>query len=234
MAIMPQGQPEIAGVDVAGICLPASEVGGDFFDYFPLEGGSERLCIAVGDVAGKGMKAAMTAVMSDGMVFSRVRQGAELEEIMANLNRSLHLKLENRMFTALCLVIVDSGKRQLRIANAGLCEPLLCSAGEADYLSTPGDRYPLGAVSGARYESSTVQLRDSDVVVLFTDGVAEARQRNGELYGYERPRALLQEMDTECMSAAEIRDALVAHVRSFSGDSRQNDDMAVVVLKLTH
>ena len=93
MAIMPQTTPRSPGFDISGVCVPAHEVGGDFFDYFWLEGEPRRLGVVVGDVAGKAMSAAMNAVMSDGMVFSRARQAGSVEEIMCSLNRSIHDKV---------------------------------------------------------------------------------------------------------------------------------------------
>jgi len=233
MAIMPQSSPEVPGFDISGVCVPAHEVGGDFFDYFWLDDGAEKLCIAVGDVAGKAMSAAMNAVMSDGMVFSQARQDFSLEEIMASLNRSIHHKVGARMFTALCLAVLDTGDRCLTFANAGLCEPLLRSGGSTDYLSSTGDRFPLGAIRDASYKSRTLELTAGDVVVMFTDGVPEARNRAGDQYGYDAPRELLVRLDTTVMTAEEIKDAIVSDVYRCCGGSgsRLSDDMTIVVIK---
>ncbi|MCU0304840.1 MAG: SpoIIE family protein phosphatase [Thermoanaerobaculales bacterium] len=230
MAIMPHASPELPGFDISGICIPAHEVGGDFFDYFWFEDEAGKLCVVVGDVAGKAMSAAMNAVMSDGMVFSRARQSGSVEEIMVSLNLTVHKKVGARMFTALCLLVVDPDDRTLTFANAGLCEPLLRSGESTEYLSSPGDRFPLGAIRDARYESRTVQLATGDVVVTFTDGVPEARDRAGEQYGYDAPRQLLARLDTRTMSAEEIRDALMADVHRCCG-VHLSDDMAIVVIK---
>ena len=233
MAIMPQTTPEVAGFDICGVCIPAHEVGGDFFDYFWLQGEPRRLCVVVGDVAGKAMSAAINAVMSDGMVFSRARQAGSVEEIMCSLNSSIHHKVGARMFTALCLVVLDPETRGLTFSNAGLCEPLHKAAGSVDYLKSPGDRFPLGAVRDATYESRTLTLAPGDVVVLFSDGVPEARNRAGELYGYDAPRELLSRLATSDLEAEQIRDAIVEDVYRCCGSGRLSDDMAVVVIKVT-
>jgi serine phosphatase RsbU (regulator of sigma subunit) len=233
MAILPQTTPEVAGFDICGVCIPAHEVGGDFFDYFWLEGESRRLCVVVGDVAGKGMSAAMNAVMSDGMVFSRARQGGSVEEVLCSLNSSVYHKVGERMFTALCLVVLDPETCNLTFANAGLCEPLHKTAGSTDYLESPGARFPLGAVRNAVFESRTLSLAPGDVVVLFSDGVPEARNRAGELYGYDAPRELIARLDTSGLDAEQIKDAILEDVYRCCGSGRLSDDMAVVVIKVT-
>lgn len=232
MAIMPQAPPDVAGFEVAGICLPAAEVGGDFYDHFWLEGQPRRLCLVVGDAAGKAMKAAMTAVMSDGMVYSRAGLGGSVEEIMGSLNRSLHAKLEPRMFTALCLMVLDPSSRALTFATAGLCEPLLVSGSGIDALTTPGAHLPLGALADTRYESRTVRLEPGDLLLVFSDGVPEARSPAGEPYGYDAPGRLLADLDLAYASAATIRDALVADVRRFTA-RHLTDDLAVLVVRAT-
>jgi serine phosphatase RsbU (regulator of sigma subunit) len=167
------------------------------------------------------------------MVFSRARQAGSVEEIMCSLNSSIHHKVGARMFTALCLVVLDPETRSLTFSNAGLCEPLHKAAGSVDYLKSPGDRFPLGAVRDATYESRTLTLAPEDVVVLFSDGVPEARDRAGELYGYDAPRELLARLATSNLAAEQIRDAIVEDVYRCCGSGRLSDDMAVVVIKVT-
>jgi serine phosphatase RsbU (regulator of sigma subunit)/ligand-binding sensor domain-containing protein len=231
MAIMPQVEPEVEGYEVCGLCIPAHEVGGDFFDYFWLEGERRRLCIIVGDVAGKAMRAAMTALMSDGMIFSRARQGGDLEEIMRSLNRSIHEKIGRRMFTALCTMVLDPTTGEVTFANAGLCEPLMRAGTTVEYLASPGTTLPLGARADACYERRTVRLVAGDVIVVFSDGVPEARNHSRGEYGYDRPRELLGRLDLSALSAEEIRDALIQDARRFSGGSHPGDDMTLVVIR---
>ena len=230
MAIMPQTELEVPGFEISGVCQPAHEVGGDFYDTFWIGSDPERLCVVVGDAAGKAMTAAMTAVMSDGMIVSRARQPGTVADIMASLNRTLHAKVPKRMFTAVCLMVLDPANRELEVADAGLCEPLLRSTEGVEELSPDGPRYPLGRFAETPYRSRTVTVRPGDVVVVFTDGVPEARNRAGELYGYDAPKRLLRSLDTPNMSAAEIRKAIVDDVQSFCGSAPQSDDLTVVVL----
>jgi serine phosphatase RsbU (regulator of sigma subunit) len=233
MAIMPQHAPRVDGFDVAATCIPAHEVGGDFYDYFWLDEMPPRLCLAVGDVAGKAMPAAMTAVMSDGMVFSEARQGGSVDAVMTSLNRTMHQKVSRRMFTAFCLLTLEPSSGDLTFANAGLCEPLYRSGDSTAYLASPGAHFPLGAFRNTSYEQRTQRLVPGDALVVFTDGVPEARNQAGELYGYEALRRLLARLDPSRMSAAAILDAIVADVRRFTGTSHQNDDLAVLVIVAT-
>jgi ligand-binding sensor domain-containing protein/serine phosphatase RsbU (regulator of sigma subunit) len=232
MAIMPQTTPDIAGFDICGDCLPAHAVGGDFFDYVWLDGEPRRLAIVVGDVAGKAMPAAMNAVMSDGMVYSRARHAGSLEEIMGSLNTSVSDKVGARVFTALCLLVLDPSRRTLSFSNAGLCEPLHRTATATVALSSPGARVPLGVMRDAVYESRTLELAEGDVLVVFSDGIPEARRRSGELYGYDAPRELLDRLDTAGLSAQQIKDAIVADVHRHCGGDRPGDDIAIVVIKV--
>ena len=152
---------------------------------------------------------------------------------MCSLNSSIHRKVGARMFTALCLVVLEPETRSLTFSNAGLCEPLHKAAGSAEYLESPGARFPLGVVRDAAYESRTLGLAPGDVVVLFSDGVPEARDRAGELYGYDAPRELLARLDTSDLEAEQIKDAIVEDVYRCCGSHRLSDDMAVVVIKVT-
>ncbi len=234
LAIMPQVPPDLAGFDIAWAWIPAFGVGGDFYDTFWLEGEPRRLGIVVADVAGKGMHAAMNAVMSDGMVFSRARQAGSIEEIMDNLNRSIYHKLGRRMFTSLCLMVLDPEARTLAFSNAGLCEPLHRTDTGTAYLSSPGSRLPLGIREDADYESATVALAGGDTIVLFTDGVPEAQNRDGELYGYDAPKRLLAELDTASCTTQDILQHLIAGVERFRHGAPASDDMAIVVISVTH
>jgi len=100
MAVMPHEDPRVAGFEVSGVCIPALDVGGDFFDYVRTGGEESPLAIVVGDVSGKGTRAAMTAAMSGGMVNALVRRGESLEDVMEHVNGALRAKIEKRMFAA--------------------------------------------------------------------------------------------------------------------------------------
>ena len=231
MALLPQEDPRVPGFEVTGICLPTYEVGGDFFDYLRPDGEDSALWIAVGDVSGKGMRAAMAAAMSSGMVRAHAGGRAELPDVVTAVSRALHGKLERHMFTALCLASLDARTCELTVVNAGLCEPLRKSGGATAFLESLSPSFPLGAFPATAYRGRTVTLRPGDVVVFYTDGVPEALDRHGAQFGYEALAALVRRLDTGALSAHEIRDAIVREVGRFSGGRRPEDDVALVVVK---
>jgi serine phosphatase RsbU (regulator of sigma subunit) len=232
MAIMPHADPEIPGFDISGVCVAANEVGGDFFDYLRLGGAGGPPCVAVGDVSGKAMGAAMNAVMASGMVALQADGAGSLADVMTAINRVLHRKAPRHMFTALCLAALDRDAQTLTFVNAGLCPPLLRTGAGVRELEGAGPALPLGAFPDTRYEARTVALAPGAVVVLYTDGVPEARDRRGAEYGYERLAHFLAGLDTASLAARDIAAAIVADVARFAAGSRRHDDQAVVVVKV--
>jgi ligand-binding sensor domain-containing protein len=231
MSIMPQTDPEIPGFDISGICLPANEVGGDFFDYIWMDQEKTRLLIVIGDVSGKAMKSAMIAIMTSGMLYSKTDDTHSIEEIMAHLNRLMYHKTEKQMFTALCLALLDIKTREITISNAGLNEPFLKTRLGVKIIQSIGAKYPLGSVEQVTYTSQKIELASGDVLILFTDGVPEAFNHSKNMYGEDRLHNLIQDMNTATLSACEIKEKIIKDVKRFAGLTQQHDDMAVVVVK---
>jgi ligand-binding sensor domain-containing protein len=231
MSIMPHGDPKVQGFDISGVCIPASEVGGDFFDYFWLDEKETRFGLAVGDVSGKAMDAAMIAVMSSGMIASNADESFSPRETMTRLNRPLHAKTRENTFTALWLGALDVATRTFAFTNAGIVDPLLKSGQLVIPLMSAGPRLPLGSIKGTVYEEKNITLNQGDVLVLFTDGVTDARNNDRDFYEYENLKKLLEKMDAVSLPAREIKDRIVEDVRRFMGATPQYDDMTVVVVK---
>ncbi|MCP3961007.1 MAG: SpoIIE family protein phosphatase [bacterium] len=236
-SIWPRGDPSLPGFEIAAASLPASEVGGDFFDFIWLDPVHEKLCIAIGDVAGKAMSAAMTAVMASGMVAAKLEDGGSLEAALRSINRLVFRKAAMssrpaRKLTALCLAGLESSTRELRWVNAGLAEPLLLSSQEARFLATPNPRFPLGVREEEAYREQRTRLAAGDVLVLYTDGVPEAQSPAGEVYGYEALKARLEALPTAGMSSRQILRVLLDDAGSFAAGLPQQDDMTMVVVKV--
>jgi sigma-B regulation protein RsbU (phosphoserine phosphatase) len=231
MSIMPQADPVMAGLEVSGICLPASEVGGDFYDIFWIDDNRTKLGVAVGDVSGKAMQAAMIAVMSSGMIYSKSDETTSPAEVAERLNRSLYHKTNERMYTALCLANINVPGRDVTYTLAGFSSPLLKSNGGIRSLEGAGHGLPLGALKESTYREDTIKLDSGDVMVLFTDGVTEALNPSREFYEQSRLEDLLYKTDTSTLSAAEIKELIIGDVTSFTGNMHQTDDMTVIVIK---
>jgi ligand-binding sensor domain-containing protein/serine phosphatase RsbU (regulator of sigma subunit) len=232
MSIMPQEDPHVPGCDVSGICVPANEVGGDFFDYFWIGDEKERFGIVVGDVSGKAMRAAMTAVMASGIVNAEARSGRGIAEILSMTNRLLFSKTDRRMFTALCLLVLEPDRRSITFANAGLIHPLLIAGDCVRSLETPGSPHPLGMLLDTEYGEAVVRVNRGDILLLQTDGILEAQDHERHFFGEERLHRLLRSLKTETMTSRQIRDAILDAVRQFVGAAHQHDDMAFVVVKI--
>jgi len=232
MSIMPHSDPRIPGFDITAICIPANTVGGDFFDYFWLNEEKTKFGIAVGDVSGKAMESAMTAIMTTGMLYSKVEPNdISIKKLMTSLNRPIYSKTTRQMFTALCLAAIDLNTKELIFTNAGLIEPILKSGNSVEFLETTGPKHPLGLVPEVIYEEKTVQLKSGDTLIFITDGIPEAQNKARALYGDERMKLILQKIDTSQKSAREIKEAIIRDVKHFTGKSSQHDDMTLVVIK---
>ncbi|NBB99237.1 MAG: SpoIIE family protein phosphatase [Bacteroidetes bacterium] len=243
LQVMPSEDPVMRGMDVAGVCLPAAEVGGDYFDYMWLDDNerllcitwlddNERLlCITMADVSGKGLKAAMAAVMVSGMLHVTTPTSGSPAEVLTLINNPLRHKIDARMFVAMQLAVVDTERRTVTLANAGQMPPLLLRDGAVCPLTTDGPRFPLGATEDVAYVARTIRLQTGDTLLLYTDGVNEAMNAERELFGDERLRALLQR--TAGQPAAAVATALQEAVRRFTGNQPQHDDVTMVVVRVT-
>ncbi|MCP4147430.1 MAG: SpoIIE family protein phosphatase [bacterium] len=236
MSIMPQSDPAVEGVDISGVCVPAYEVGGDFFDYIWLNRGTSKFAIVVGDVSGKAMKSAMTAVMTSGMISSlislRIDENESVKDIMSQVNRPLYFKTERRVFTALCMACLDLQQKEMVFTNAGLNDPLLISGNSISKLKGTGLKLPLGVRADSVYLESKHKLKSGDVIIFYTDGVTEAKNSADEFYGHDAFIKLLETISMTTHSARAIKDGIIAGVEAFVESAPQHDDITVVVVKI--
>jgi serine phosphatase RsbU (regulator of sigma subunit) len=230
MSLMPAADPEVPGFEISGACLPANEVGGDFFDYLWLDRVRKKLGIVIADVSGKAMKAAITAVMTSGMIYQETSSNGSPKKILRKINKPMYAKLDSRMFTALSFATIDMRKKELRFSNAGQTYPVLKRGKDVLPLEVKGARLPLGVKEDVPYGEMVVRLKKGDTVIFYTDGIPEAKNDKDEFYGFERFKALAMTLDN--MPAKEIRDKILDDVKSFTGKSPQYDDMTVVAVRV--
>ena len=184
--LVPETAPAVAGYSLTSAYLPAEEVGGDFFQIIPLEGAAVgSTLVVVGDVSGKGLKAAMAVSFIVGALRALASLIADPAQLLVELNRRLAGRLQGGFTT--CLI--------LRLDADGAC--VMASAGHPSVflnsrqLEMPGS-FPLGIVSSAEYDDTAIELNPGDRCTLYTDGLLEARSKSGELYGFERLENLLR------------------------------------------
>jgi serine phosphatase RsbU (regulator of sigma subunit) len=231
MALMPKADPALTGFDIAGLTVPAEDVGGDLFDYTPMGNGSGRLGVSVVDVSGKGMEAAMSAVFVSGALAAESRQADSPAGVLTRLNGSIARRSRRGQFIAFLLAEIDPAQKSISFANAGQTKPLLLNAGGVQWLDGCGIRFPLGMRDNSTYENRSITLAKGDVFVLLTDGFTEAMNGANEIYGEERIQSLLARPETGTFGAREIVDQIVGAVHLHAAGAPQHDDMTIVVIK---
>ena len=232
MGLIPQAAPEVPRFEIAGICYSARTVSGDFFDYVPLSNGA--LAVVLADVTGKGMKGAMNAVLSSGALHSVAQLEVSPSQMLQALNQNLYPRFQRYTNCAMAILTINPEDRTVKYANAGIPYPII-KRGEDDVEELSIDGTPLGAFQSSEYqETSPIELKAGDSIVLFSDGVTEAPQRNNlDRFYMETDRLvhLIKGLDAT-MTVAAMIDAIINDVRDFSGDAQQNDDMTIVVIKV--
>ncbi len=227
-ALLPRGAPRVAGLEVAGDCRPAQDVGGDFFDYLP--GGEGRLSVVIGDVSGKGLRSAMHAVLSAGLLRTEVRSGGEPGEVLDEVNSELFHLTDRNIFTAMVFAAIDGRRRKLVLVNAGLPHPLLCRGGDVRVLTLGG--LPLGVMPQAERRTVTADLQAGDLLVFFSDGITEASNRAGDMYGEERLQALVSRVSPD-IPVSVVHRLIWDDVDTFVDGAEPFDDMTLVVARIT-
>jgi hypothetical protein len=183
--LIPESLPSISGYAVTSAYRPAQEVGGDFFQIISIErDGRNSSLIILGDVSGKGLRAAMSVSFIVGTARTLAERHSSPAEILSGINRGLQGRLRGGFAT--CLVVRLDGDGRCVLSNAGHCAPFL----NEHEIQLPGV-LPLGVVADARYEEHAIQLRTGDHLVLYTDGLLEARTNAGELFSFERLTRLM-------------------------------------------
>lgn len=231
LSLLPQSAPEIEGFDIAGVCEPATEVGGDYFNYLWLDEAHSKLGIVLMDVTGHGMKAAMNTFLANGMLQSEIRSGTSPEQVMAKMNQSLCAMLPKGTFVAMSFSVIDTKEKTLTHFNAGIPEPVIIRNGELVELEIPG-AFPLGCWAETEYTGAGIELQSAELLVFHSDGILEAMNEAGEMYVDEQFGTFLAMLDVQTKSAQEIMGELLTDVRAFLSDEEENDDMTVVVVKV--
>jgi phosphoserine phosphatase RsbU/P len=223
-ALLPQSNKELAYVRVCSQSIPCHEVGGDYFDYFDLS--DERLGFAVGDVAGKGIPAALLASLIQGIFTAQNLGDLPLSQVIANANQNIvHRGTGNRFVTFFFGILDTEGN--CTYVNAGHNPPFLLSRdGLMKELTTGG--MVLGLFAGAQYEAETIRLHPGDHLVLFTDGVVEALNSLGEEFGIRRLTSVLGA--NASATSFEILARTLETVLAFSANTPQHDDITMMVL----
>ena len=229
MGLMPTEPPQVEGLQVACRCVPATHVGGDFYQYYHQ---ADKLSIAMADVTGHAMEAAIPAVMFDGILDSQILVGDQLEDLFARLNDRLMARRVSRTHVCFSMMQIEVATRRLRLANAGCPFPFhyRAAAERVEELQVVG--YPLGVKADTDYQALEVQLEPADRLVLCSDGIMEARDGSNEVYGYDRTMDTVLQGCSQGLPPEQLLEHVLQTAQAFCGEADQEDDQTIVVVEV--
>jgi sigma-B regulation protein RsbU (phosphoserine phosphatase) len=230
LQLLPRGVKEVPGLDISAGYLPARELGGDFYDFLPYDGG--QLGLALGDVSGKGTAAALYGSLAIGTLRELVvEHTGKPAQMLALLNHRMHSARLDARFIAMLFAIYDAQTRRLTIANAGGPYPILVRNGVVKEIRVEG--VPLGLLANTQYDEMTLDLQPEDVVIIASDGILESENVHQEEFGSARLASVLSTLsptDTACSITGKIFNATNAH----SGEGHTpHDDRTLLILRVT-
>ena len=226
-SILPDLPPQVGGFDVAHTYLPATEVGGDFYDVLALEDG--RLAVAVGDVAGHGVSSGLVMSMARSALAVQITFDPEVESVFRTLNRMIYQTARKRLLTTLCYAILDPKRREISYASAGHLYPYVVGReGRVEPLESTA--YPLGVRLTLAIETKVAKLEKGDTLFLFSDGLVEATsERSTEPFGFDR---LEQSLARHAGGSVQgLRDGVLADLKKYTSGAARADDLTVLVLR---
>jgi len=224
--LMPSPNPAIAGLEVVVRFLPARELGGDLYDF--LAYGRDRHIIAVGDVSGKGAPAALYGAMAGGILRSLAPLKLAPPDMLRKLNQVLLERQIDSHFITLACGVWEPKTRTLRLANAGMPQPILVRGGHSKPIRVEG--VPLGLLANLDYQETTLALERGDLLAFFSDGITEATNPAHEEFGNRRLENLLRSK-ADC-PLAEIQDSLFGEISRFEEGRARRDDQTLVLLRV--
>jgi serine phosphatase RsbU (regulator of sigma subunit)/predicted ester cyclase len=225
-ASLPKEVPRLEGWQISPYYQPAREVGGDFYDFFELEDG--RVVVVVGDATGKGMPAALIAEATSNMLraVAQALGSSSPGGVLSRVNETLLARIPDNMFVTCFYAILDPKSGSLSYANAGHDLPYLWQSGEAQELRARG--MPLGLMPGMDYEEKEITLQADEAALFYSDGLVEAHDPKGEMFGFPRLRELVAEHGEK----RSLGDFLLEKLYTFTGEGwEQEDDITLLTLR---
>jgi sigma-B regulation protein RsbU (phosphoserine phosphatase) len=224
--LLPKDAPQLGDYEIAALNIPTHHVGGDYYDYFPID--NQRYAISIADVSGKGVPAALIMSNLQATLHAMMTADVPFEQIVARINNSVHRNTSFDKFITSFFALFDGQTATLTTINAGHNPPYLFHAdGSFETLNEGG--LLLGMFPNAPYKSETRQLRNGDWVVMYTDGVSEAMNAQDEEFGEKRIEEIIRANLNG--SAAGMIEAISNAVKDFTAGMPQSDDITLVVLR---
>ncbi len=218
--------PDMPGWDVHAVNISSKQVSGDFYDVVPADNGA--ILLAIADVSGKGVPAALQSALLQASLRTQARSGLSVSAMLGTINTLLHDSITPGQFATFVLARVELGTRRVVYANAGHNHPVVVRRDGATQLLDKGG-VPLGILPGAAFQEDAIALAPGDRIVFFTDGISEAADASNAMYGEDRLEAFAHSLPPE-LSAREVTNRIVADVRRHLNGVEAGDDMTVLVL----
>ncbi len=229
--MLPDAPPQISGLEIAAVCIPSKEVGGDLYDFLSLPDG--KLGVVVADVSGKGVPASLYMTLTKGLLESVAETTSDPGEILREVNRHLYEVCRRKMFVTLFLGVIDPASKRLTYARAGH-NPTVFRRPSVETKLLRAGGIGLGMNSGKIFDQTlkveTVQLAANDKLFFYSDGITEAMNPKNEEYGEERLISLAERLDSA--GANESRDVVLGDVKAFLASNQPQDDQTLVVVKV--
>jgi sigma-B regulation protein RsbU (phosphoserine phosphatase) len=262
LRLLPSAPPQPRHAEIAAAFLPARSIGGDIYDFIDYGAAGnalyktsqrKRIAIVLGDVSGKAAPAALYAALVSGILRSLAARHLPPAELLAELNNQLQERKLDSQYVTMLMAVWNDEKRTLQIANAGSVQPLYVTSAIADVSSSepkpadgqsgPGqagiavntiqtEGFPLGLFPDAQYDELTITAKPGDVLVFFSDGIVDAENAQGEMFGTDRLSEVLRDHPSACHSAQATVDAILAAVGAFQAGTAHFDDETLVVLRV--
>jgi sigma-B regulation protein RsbU (phosphoserine phosphatase) len=244
LQLLPSSPLQPRHAEIAAAFLPARSIGGDMYDILdygrpgnPLykTNESKRVAIVLGDVSGKAAPAALYAALVSGILRSLAARHLPPAELLSELNDQLQIRKLDAQYVTMLLSVWDDETRSLTIANAGSVQPIIVRRGEdaAVVIDTIGaEGFPLGLFPGSQYEELIIETRPGDMLVFFSDGIVDAANADGDMFGSERLARVLRDQPDACSSAQCAVQAILKAVEEFQDGVAHFDDETLVILRV--
>ncbi|HEY3990494.1 MAG TPA: SpoIIE family protein phosphatase [Acidobacteriaceae bacterium] len=226
LRLLPQSLPKHPSAEFATRFLPARTIGGDLYDFLRYD--HRRTGIALGDASGKAAPAALYAALVSGIMRAAAPRALHPEEMLRLLNDSLQERRVDAQYVTMVYAVWNDEDQTLEIANAGAVQPLISRYGEVETIHAEG--FPLGLFPNVSYEQFTLSLRPGDSVVFFSDGLADAQNPDGEMFGTEQLCELVQE--NASLGADALADLVMKAISDFQAGAEHFDDETLIVLRV--
>jgi hypothetical protein len=232
MSFLPKSNPKIHGLDISSRCVPALEVGGDYYDFVPFS--ARELGVAIGDVSGKGTQAAFYMTLAKGFLRALSSPNGSVSNVLKQINKLFYENVERGAFISMVYGIFDMGKKKLRLTRAGHNPVLVWRAKKKVLEVIQPNGLALGLEDGKKFSKTIQEVKipfgSGDCFVFYTDGFTEAMNKKMEEYGDERFAATVQNHVSG--SANDMLEGILNDVKIYMGKAKQHDDMTLVIVKI--